>query len=238
MTGNIIFKESVMARYLVKLQWMVAVALALIAVACSGDEDPSTRFQFTDAVTVVSVDKSAGTTFEFYRPGSMTPVLLPTRYLLDSNLVGEGTRLLLTMSTDGIDPLASGADVKLLAYQKMQIDYPSQAIDADPLAGSDPLGLQSAWLTGPWLNIRAMMPMSIGNYTFKVMTSNANAADGSREIYLVMEMATSDPYYTVERYYSVDLTSVLVDDPSSIVVRAYCPANPTVETIRLDVPRL
>lgn len=213
---------------------LIPLLMLLGFVACSDDE-PSDEFLFTEIATLDRVTDT-GSDFTLYLPDGPDPVTMNLPYHLESSIVKPGQRVMLTFASPETDPFRSPSTLRLLSYRGVSTLTLDTTEATDPLEGAIPFNLQSAWLTGPWLNFKAMVPYLPGKVKVEVLTP-ANVAGSTRDIYLIMTVKEPVPTFERETFGSVSLAPLLdsADAPARIRIRVHCPSNPTVENITLPL---
>lgn len=209
--------------------------IMLVASSCSNDDQPANEFFFTEIATLDRVTDT-GSDFTLYLPDSREPVSLTLPYHLQSSIVKPGNRVMLTFASPSTDPFATATQLRLISYRGVSTLPLKTTTIADPLDGALPFNLQSAWITGPWLNFRAMFPYLPGNVTVDVLTPE-DATGPERDIYMIMSLSDPTPTFERESFCSVSLAPLIQGNQpvTRLHLHVYCPDNPTVEHLTLNL---
>ncbi len=219
------------------MKTLVTLFLSLIMTVtltgCDSDE-PSQNFYFTEIATLDEVNDS-GSLFTLYTAQGES-VRLDLPYHLNPEIVSPGQRVILTFASSSTEPFTPGTTLQLISYRKVSTLKLGTTTAENPLLNALPINLQSAWLTGPWLNIRAMIPYLPDNVIIDIVTKEGDTSE-NRDIYMIMSLVEAKPTHERETYYSVSLDQLLQSDnaPTSITLHVYSPENATVEHITLPI---
>ncbi len=205
---------------------LILLATLALLTGCSTDSgEPTDEIVSYDIVCLKSQDSKAGGVYTLQLPLASSPVTYYAKQLIDTTRIHVGDRLLIAYIAAG-KPYESG-NITLRGY--------SPITNSKLLLGSatdiegydrDPVYLLSAWLSGPYLNVKARLPYdeSPRRYGVAVDTVALKARPACPELYLIHSLdEATDPGATFPRAYyaSFDLTALLSD--------------PRVETVTLHL---
>lgn len=190
-------------------------AIALVS-GCSDDSDgPTDEIVSYDIACLKSQDSKLGGVYTLQLPLSSTSVTYYTKQLIDTTRIHVGDRLLIAYVPSG-KPYTSG-NISLRGYapitnSKLLFGSETDIENFD----RDPVYLLSAWLSGPYLNVKARLPYdeSPRRYGVAVDTVALKKNPGCPEIYLIHELGqATNPDATFPRAYyaSFDLSALLAD---------------------------
>lgn len=211
---------------------LFVAVMALLTASCSDDE-PVDGFLFTEMATLDTADRNIGSTFTVYPPGSLKPVKLTARQLLDEDYVKPGDRVMITYRQKDDNQYSSG-EVTLTSYRTVANIVVENLSSVDgQLPESLPFNVKSAWLTGPWLNVRALVPYSPGKVSVRALAAvSGDVAD----VYLILERSDDVATFEREQYLSMSVADLISPSVTAVTLHVYCPSNPTVETIVMNYP--
>lgn len=194
----------------------MAIAAASLLGSCAGDTDnPSSEAVCYDIACLKSQDSKTGAVYTLQLPQAAAPVNYYTKQLIDTSRIHVGDRLLIAYVPAG-KPYESG-NISLRGYATITNAKLLRG-SAKDIAGydSDPVYLLSAWLSGPYLNVKARLPYdeSPRHYAVAVDTVAMESNPSHPDLYLIHTLnEATDPGATFPRAYyaSFDLTSLLSD---------------------------
>lgn len=219
---------------------LLAIAASLLP-SCSHEEDYPLGFRFTEMATLAETDPEVGSVMEIYPSGAMQPVRIPTNLVFTPEMWAVGERALVTYSNGTAEQYAP-LPVQLYGFTpavtvKRTASTPVSDIES-AFAESSPFQVQAAWLTGPWLNIRALVPYLPGKLTISFATPTDTPAGTNIDIYSIFNVVTDDPASLTQIYFSVYIGEILAGNPQTATVTFHSkfPSDPRVETIKMHLP--
>ena len=189
---------------------MLAAVAAICVSSCREDGvDGPVEMTFTDMASFLGNGADgSGATFVVRQDGDSPEAILTCGVSLAD--AEPGTRMLIMYANADNLPYASGP-VRL--YGASRVTQGPLKPELDPLWGTTPVYLLSAWRTGTWLNFRVRLPYSKEPRVFSLMADEATLSTEWPEVYLAHIMDPDEADGHDRGYYaSFDISSLWLDE--------------------------
>lgn len=193
--------------------WLIALGcvLSTALTSCVDDKQDDIQKVPADAIyqiaTFVSY-QNVTATFKFQK-GADTPVITLTAqgFIMDTALVSPGMRVLIVYKPVNGDPDASG-DINLYAVGKIlngTVKY--FPADGGNNFNSYPVNLESAWLTGDYINF-AMILSYFEKMDLNLVCDEATKDSATPHLYLIFKPDQTGSSYPRSGYASFDISEI------------------------------